>query len=326
MKVILATASPQDAPLTPWPHKSPHSCSVHGFGHAIGAEIWEGWKTSDEFEAAARDADVVVCNGNTPILRVVARLHEVLKGSGAKLILFQEGDSRPWDMLSVEDLSWWLRAAGVADMCIVYDEQYVRRRTRLACGTPVQCVPFPHPQPASVYRIPLWDREHAVFVASGPFSQRGGLAGLAFARSVAPNAQIMIPDQHYDSGKKDERVTDIARYFGATVVPWDTYREYIPRLARCQLGVNLDTGHTYGRFAADCAAVGVPCAGISTQPAQRHYWPTLTDVDRDEDAVAAFLVDPRAVRDAVGRADAAAGERTPEKVAKAFEKAVGVIP
>lgn len=327
MKVILATAAPQmDVPLTPWPHTSPHSCSVHGFGHAVGAEIWEGWKSSDEFEAAAREADVVLCNGNTPILRVVVRLREVLKGSGTRLILFQEGDSRSWDMLSTEDLSWWLRAASAADMCLVYDDRYVRRRARLACGTPVRCVPFPHPQPASVYRVPQWDREHAVFVASGPFSRRGGLAGLALARAVAPNAQIMVPDQHYDAGKKDERTEAVARHFGATVVPWSTYREYMPRLARCQLGVNLDTGHTYGRFAADCAAVGVPCVGFSTQPAQRHYWPTLTDVDRDEEAVAAFLVDPRAVRDAVGRADAAAAERTPEKVREAFEKAVGEIP
>ena len=327
MKVILATAAPMsNVPIKPWPHRSPQSCSVHGFGHAIGADIWEGWNSSEEFESAARDADIVVVNGNTPLLRVVVRLRDVLHGSGSRLVLFQEGDSRPWDTLSPEDLSWWLQAVAVADLCTVYDERYVRRVARLAGGTPVRCVPFPHPQPASVYRIPLCDREDAVFVSSGPFSRRGGLAGLALARAVAPTAQIMIPERHYDAGVTDEMTSTVTRAYGASLVPWDTYREYVPRLARCKLGISLDAGHTYGRFAADCAAVGVPCVGFSTSPAQRHYWPALTDVDRDEEALTAFLADPRAQQDAVATADSAAIERTPEKVLDAFEAAVEAIP
>jgi hypothetical protein len=327
VKIILATSAPSaDVPLQPWPHKSPHACSVHGFGHAIGADIWEGWNSSEEFETSARGADVVVVNGNTPLLRVFVRLRDVLHGSGTRLVLFQEGDSRPWDTLSPDDLSWWLSAVVVADLCTVYDERYVRRVARLAGGTPVRCVPFPHPQSASVYRIPLCDRENAVFVSSGPFSRRGGLAGLALARAVAPTAQIMIPERHYDAGATDEMTSTVARAYGASLVPWDTYREYVPRLARCKLGISLGAEHTYGRFAADCAAVGVPCVGFSTSPAQRHYWPGLTDIDLDEEALAAFLTDLQAQQETVATADAAAAERTPERIAEAFEAAVGAIP
>jgi hypothetical protein len=60
-------------------------------------------------------------------------------------------------------------------------------------------------------------------------------------------------------------------------------------IAQAYLGVHLDPRDTWGRFALDCAAVGIPCVGSNRAQTQRQLFPELT-VDWLDCDLAATLV------------------------------------
>ncbi len=286
MRIVLATTCTpvRHEPLTR--QDVDHSpCGVEGLAAAIGADTWIGGQISDEFTKAAREADVVVLNGNTKMTRIAPELADALSGSGTVLALLQEGDARVWVVSSPVETLNWMRAAHAADVLLLYNHaSHARQWESLTGGTPARRIRLPHPSDIMDYALPWHRREHSVMTGSGCVPCRGGIASLALARSLDETTTVYTYLGHYSDRSPPDGAKDVARVLGGTVIPWNRRNDYARILARCRFAVNLDPSHTYGRFAADCATLGVPCVGLSSMPMQAGLWPDLT-VRENEDPV-----------------------------------------
>ena len=277
-RVVLATTVPGmvDEPLSPWKHDGdPSPCSVEGLGFALGARVWQGGLINNEFVAAARGAGVVIINGNTQMLAAAPTLAGILRGSGTKIALLQESSARVWDAMSASAYDAWIAAARAADVLLLYNDEYAADWEMLT-STPARRLALPMPSDIESAKIPWTQRGHAIRLASAPGYGRGGTLSIVIARATSPTAMVITPTSHHGILQDGDKVDAIYKEHRATAVPWSGRADFGASLARCRLAVNLDPLHTYGRFAADCAALGVPCVGFSSQPAQRTLWPDLT--------------------------------------------------
>lgn len=294
--------------------------------------MWIGGQLSDEFVGACRTADVCMLNSNTEMTLVAPDLARALEGSGTVLAFLQEGDARVWDARSPAGTLDWMRAARAADVLLLYNyTTHAHQWEALAGSTPARRIRLPHPADILHHALPWHKREHAVMTGSGCVAGRGGIASLALARAVDGTATVYTRLGHYSDNAPPEGCENIARALGGTVVPWHKRDDFARILARCRLAVNLDPLHSYGRFAADCATLAVPCVGLSSMPLQAELWPSLT-VREDEDPVTRIDEWGRMLwnRPAWGDACALARERadvyTPEGVWEMFREAVcGVL-
>lgn len=330
MKTLLATVCPRalDKPLAPLDGDG-IPCSVQGFGKAIGADVWEGGVLSDAFAREARDVDAVVLNGNTEMLIAAPDIAAALEGSGTVLCLLQEGDARVWDRAPPDRTLTWMRACAEVDLLLLYNEEHAHEWTALT-GTPSRIVRLPFPRDALRYATPWHEREHSIYTGSGCVEGRGGILSLALAKAVDSAAMVYTRLAHYDDQLDRPGCKEIAGALGGFLRPWYRRHDFLGDLARCRLAINLDPMHSYGRFAADCAAVGVPCVGYSGMPAQRELWPNLT-LRQDEDACTRsgewgrLLWDVDAAEDACALAMAKARGQAADRVREGFRGAVGSV-
>ncbi len=139
-------------------------------------------------------------------------------------------------------------------------------------ATPVVYLPQPYPgEYAAQFWRPGKDKQRTLFVA-GDTTRPDILAGHLIAREI----QRKHPDFviYVTATPKSPLNTKLLEGTRHEIIPFRPWRAYLPFLSLTTLVVNTDTWWTRGRVQADCAAVGTPSLGGSSD-GQLELFPDL---------------------------------------------------
>ncbi len=138
--------------------------------------------------------------------------------------------------------------------------------------TPVVYIPQPYP---AEYAAQFWQpgkaKSHSVFIA-GETTRPDILAGHLAAKAIQKkHPQLVI---HVTRSPGSPLNTHLLEGTLHEVIPFRPWRQHLPYVATVALVINTDTWWTRGRVQADCAAVGTPSIG-GTSDGQQELFPDL---------------------------------------------------
>jgi len=146
---------------------------------------------------------------------------------------------------------------------------------QLFSDTPVRFILYPYPlEYVSKFRVPLEKRDKRILkmgVTGGRIGSEGHDA-LLLMRSIldeyrAFDGYAVSMDGTWNGS------AGFGKIQFHTERPWKEFLKDV--VSRSYIAIDLDSAHTHGRTAADCAALGVPCIGVNSS-AQQLLFPKLT--------------------------------------------------
>ena len=146
---------------------------------------------------------------------------------------------------------------------------------QLFSDTPVRFILYPYPlEYVSKFRVPLEKRDKRIL----KMGVTGGRIGSEGHDALLLMRSILDEYQAFDGyAVSMDGTWNGSAGFGKiqfhTERPWKEFLKDV--VSRSYIAIDLDSAHTHGRTAADCAALGVPCIGVNSS-AQQLLFPKLT--------------------------------------------------
>jgi hypothetical protein len=188
----------------------------------------------------------------------------------ALLVYWVEGRLGGLSGIGPADSRAQARAIAAADLVAVVNEQTIPYYMLLAKGPVVWWgLPYYEHVTRSLARPP-GERDAGLAAIGAPptaTAKNGLISALVAARSGLRALTFGTPQDGDDLA---------AAGVDATVVPVTDSIDSARIIAQAHVGVHLDPRDTWGRFALDCAAVGIPCVGSNRAETQRQLFPELT--------------------------------------------------
>jgi len=305
------------------PENQEHLCSVEGIAACIGADMFIGTELDQEAIEALSAYHVVLVDLHAALAKAVlelTRVHDFVA-------VFQEGPGCIWNTLPLGDRERYIKALRAARLVLVQNPELIGT-WKFFTKRPIGYLLFPFPRDAELHRRTPDDRRNWIFVGASPTAHRGGLLSLAIARAALPNDDwriMTLRDRHRP--EHDAIVGGRLRaLFDGHFVDVLPYSQFLSRLAQCRAAIHLDPDYSLGRFAADCAAVGVPCVGYRETMFQGWLFPEISCMYGHEKMIDAWLRELPRSRDywdqVVAVADARKSQFSPESVRDSFREAL----
>lgn len=200
---------------------------------------------------------------------------KIKRQSSARVVAFLDGEMEHFTSLPGELQVKFIELLNIADAVGVtheYDMPIIKALTRRPVG--LLGVPFPLKRVREELCPPVQKKQVIhVGCGTGKSFNRNGIVNIAALSEIGlPGViDVWIPEdmEYVRMMKKYMPIPPV--YFNYT----PAWEDYISRLNHSFMGLHLDYRQIWGRFALDCAAVGMPCIAPDNFYTQKTLFPGL---------------------------------------------------
>jgi len=211
--------------------------------------------------------DFVLINGNIELLDLILEIKNSFK---VKVAILAEGSISALSYLSTEVKAKYIQSLRAVDA--IGTLGFTSQWYRLFTDKPICWLGVPFPvREVQKYSIPIEEREHIWGMGSNLNSHN--TIGSLFVAKAAGVEKVWM--QEFASDQLDRFCRELGLEFVEKhrSLPWVKFLE---RYRRCWGAICLTNEFTWGRYALDFAALGMPVVGSIRQFSQRILFPTLS--------------------------------------------------
>lgn len=269
MAFVCPGADSQQTLINHGPWVQGEGCYVQAWLNVLGGDYWTGsticdggvWQEIDNY-------DVILLNQNTTQYSLICDL--AARAQHAKVIAYQDGSVDDMTIIGMPSKIGLVQSLRACDMMMVY-QTYAPDYFSLYTDKPVKYVGFPVPVDfIKSFRKPMSERKNFVMIGTHigtGGADRNGISSNFAVQKALPNVPMYC--QYYDPVE-----VAFAKQFLPTLHQEHCLGQpqYYELLSQARMAVHLDHRHTFGRFAMECACLGIPCVGTNRNATQSHLF------------------------------------------------------